>query len=116
MNKKMIIEVGFDDKAKEFTLEIDRNSIVYGETVIGFSITDMGTQLVTQSYRGFATALQKNHKELLVEERNALLDQYLEEGGELGDINEFVGNAIGNFFNPTKTGSKAKKKKKPRYE
>lgn len=115
-HNKMIIEIGVGELAKDYILEIDRKSVIFGEEVLGYNITQVGDRIISQAYKAFAMALQKNHKDIKVEERDDLLDKYVSEGGDLTEIVEFTASKVSDFLQPTNTSTKANKKKKTRFE
>lgn len=92
-----VIKVGDE----EFTLELDRKSIMRAEEVYGVSISKVEDQFVSQSYKLFRAALHKNHSNISIDARDDLFDKFVEEGGDRQEVVNFLLEQFGNFFKPT---------------
>lgn len=92
----------------EYTFEFDRKAIIKAEEVFGFSVTNIETKLISQSYKLWVAGLDKHHNNLSVEAREDLYDAYNAETGKSMEVIEFLMGVVGNFFKPTLTKNKKK--------
>lgn len=104
MKNNKVIKIG----GKEYTFEVNRNTIIKGEEVFGVSLSKMEDQLISQSLKIWVTGLELHHSELKVDERMDLYEQYNEEVGKSGEVVSFIMEKISNFFSPTHTTKKNK--------
>lgn len=96
-------------KDKDYTFELDRNTVVYLEEEAGFSVTKVGDQPVTQSRRMWVGGLQKHHPRLNLKTRIDLFHDAQEEGWDVSEIIEFLIEQYASFLQTTPTDTKKKK-------
>ena len=103
---KMAVEIG----GKDYLLELDRKELRYLDS-IGFSFERLTTNPPTQVALFWAGAMHKNQPKLHPSLAVELLDKYLDEGGELDEITEFLTEQYKTFSKATQVDTE---KKKPR--
>lgn len=105
MSRKMIIDVG----GEEYTFGIDRNEIRRGEKA-GLNISLVEQFPATQMTILWTVGLHKYQPNLNQKVCIDLMDKYLDEGGDLTEVVQFLMEEYNNSFTITQTDSKKLKK------
>lgn len=102
--EKIVIEVG----EKSFKLGFPTRTSMQKAEDAGLVIMELATKPIKTSTMLFYTGLLAEQPEMTQEEAEKLLEQYIAEGGELAEINDFLFAQITNF---SKSPNGKKKKK-----
>jgi len=98
-----------DIDGKEYKFALDRTEIIRAEK-LGFKIREIENEPLTQISLFWFIGLHKFQPEIKQEEAFELLDKFMEEGGNLPEIVEFLSNEYAAFLQTTPTNSKKLKK------
>lgn len=101
--KALQIEIG----GKEYTLGFFTRKDVKTAEKKGLKVGKMDEELVTQTDKLFYTALLAKQPEISENEAEKLIDKYVDEGGDLGEIISFLAGQITNFMQ-SQNGKKKK--------
>lgn len=104
MSKVLIIDV----QEKEYKFALDRKEIVRAEK-IGFRIRDIENSPITQISLFWKVGLHKYQPNLNDNQCDELMDLYIEEGGDINEVIEFLSNEYVAFLQTTQVDTKKKK-------
>ncbi len=85
-------------KDKDYTIELNRESIVWLENA-GFNIGDFDKKPLVTIELLWASGFVKNHKDVTPNLALKLMDSYKEEGGDVVEIAKFVMEEYQSFIN-----------------
>lgn len=103
MSKVLIIDV----EEKEYKFALDRNEIVRAEKM-GFKLKEIENSPVTQISLFWLVGLHKFHPNLNEKQALGLFDKYIDEGGDVNEVIEFLSNEYAAFFQTTQADTKKK--------
>lgn len=104
MSKVLIIDVA----NKEYKFGLDRKEIVRAEK-IGFRIREIESSPVTQISMFWKVGLHKHQPNLNDMQCDDLMDKYIEEGGDVNEVIEFLSQEYVAFLQTTQADTKKKK-------
>ena len=105
MSRKLTIDV----KGKEYEFGLDRKELKRAEG-LGFKINELQDKPVTQIELFWLVGLHKYQPKIKPDEASALMDSYIEEGGDVSEIIEFLSEEYLAFFPTTQVDTKEVKK------
>lgn len=94
---------------KEYTLGYFNRKDAKRAEKKGLKVSRLDEELLTQTDKLFYTALLAKQPEITEDEADKLIEQFIEEGGDLKDIISFLAEQIVNFIQ-SQNGKKTKKK------
>lgn len=100
----MVIEI----EEKEYKLGFKSRTGVKEAEEHGLNLSEIEAKPVTVTAKLFYTGLLANQPDITEEEADRLLDKYVEEGGDIGEINAFL---LGQIVGLQKSPNTKKKKK-----
>lgn len=103
--KKLIVDI----EGKDYEFALDRKEIIRGES-LGFKLREIENNPMTQISLFWAIGLHKLQPKIKNDEALELLDKYLEEGGDINEVIEFLSNQYIAFLQTTQTDTKKVKK------
>lgn len=105
MARKLIIDI----KGKEYEFALDRKEMVRGEG-LGFEIDKLQTKPQTQISLFWAIGLHKFQPSLRLDKAFDLLDAYMQEGGDVQEVIEFLSEEYTAFSQTTQADTTKVKK------
>lgn len=103
--KKATVEIG----GKNYTFELDRTTVIYLEEEVGFAVSKVEAQPVTQSRNIWVGGLQKHHPKLKFATRVDLYHTFQEEGGDVSEIVAFLIEQYASFLQTIPNDTQKKK-------
>lgn len=105
MSKVLITEI----EEKEYRFALDRKEIIRAEK-LGLKLKDFETSPLTQISILWSVGLHKYQPNLSEQKSLDLIDKYVEEGGDINEVVEFLSNEYASFFQTTQADTKKLKK------
>lgn len=105
MAKKLVVDI----ENKEYEFALDRKEIIRAEK-IGLKLKEIENNPLTQMSILWTVGLHKLQPTLSNEKALDLMDKYIEEGGDISEVVEFLSNEYASFFQTTQTDTKSLKK------
>ena len=105
MSKRLIVEI----EGSEYSFALDRKEIVRAEKN-GLRLREADDSPATQMTILWTIGLHKYQSNINEKVCSDLMDKYIDEGGDIQEVIEFLSGEYASFFQTTQTNSKQLKK------